>query len=522
MVVMLIAFLVFIKRLFGALFYFLRQAEQIDLLHESRTTSNTYGLARLALAKDKFVLDLAKCRSGFYFGTFEKPLFYDPFQRGNGHMLTTAPSRTGKSSSVIIPALFHWFGGSVVVIDVKGELARLTAMYRRAMGQTVIIFDPFGATGLETISFNPLRILVEDIIHNEARNFLDYARSISLQLIPEKPNSVSNGEFFCNGGRKLITALLLYLAVFESDKCNLPALRKLVWSDSETKAAIAEKLKSNDWFSGLLQDYGNALADMLLPEYIKTYGAFRDNAQNTLEIFDNHSALGKSMLENDFSLTDLLTGNVTLYLILPESKIETHGKAFGLITTILFEIIAASKDSANIMILMDEMGNIGRLPNLPKALSLLPGKGLRLWIVVQSFRQLIEIYGKHLAGLIEEQCSFVQEWSIRSNESCKKWSERIGNETRKTRSVTHEQHSHEMPWRHSINERAHPVKSPDQIRCMPSGKQLVAIDGELVIECDRVAWFEIEPWRSMGKQFALDGKIIPKNVPVRHRLGKGK
>jgi len=521
MVVMLIAFIVLIKRLFDALLHFLRQAEQIDLLHESRTLSNTYGEARLANSQDKFVKHLAKCRSGFYIGTLGKlPLFYDPFLRGNGHMLTRAPSRTGKSTNVIIPALLHWFCGSVVVIDVKGELAKITSKFRRAMGQKVITFDPFGVVGEEGHKFNPLRILVEDVMHNIGRNLHDYARSIALQLIPEKPNSVSDGEFFRNGGRRLITALLLYLAVFDPNQCNLPALRKLVWSDSATKESVAAKLKSHDWFAGLLQDYGNALAEMLLPEYIKTYGAFRDNAMNALEIFDAHSPLGKALLECDFYLSDLLEGNVTLYLILPEAKLETHGKVLGLIITLLLEVIAASNNQQRIMMILDEMGNIGRLPNLSKALSLLPGKFLRLWMVLQSMRQAIEIYGSQMAGLIEEQSSMVQEWSIRSNEDCKKWSERIGRETRKTRSVTHEQHNHDMPWRLSINERAHPVMSADEVRCMGSNEQLVAISGQKVIRCEKLPYFQIEPWRSIAEKYSDQGEIIPKNSPVRHRLGK--
>jgi len=69
----------------------LESAAQINLLHESRILSGEYGQARLATLKDRFVLEMAHDRRGLFIGTLEgKKLFYDPFARGNGHMLTYA------------------------------------------------------------------------------------------------------------------------------------------------------------------------------------------------------------------------------------------------------------------------------------------------------------------------------------------------------------------------------------------------------------------------------------------------
>jgi len=61
----------------------------------------------------------------------------------NRHMLTVAPTRSGKSASLIVPNLLH-SKRSAVVIDPKGELAFLTAKRRRELGQKTFIFDPFG------------------------------------------------------------------------------------------------------------------------------------------------------------------------------------------------------------------------------------------------------------------------------------------------------------------------------------------------------------------------------------------
>ena len=514
--VMGLALIIFIKKIIEFLSLSLHTAHQINLLHESRKLSDSYGHARLAGINDTFIKELIKNRSGFYVGSMAgSPLFYDPYKSGNGHMLTYAPSRTGKTISVIIPALLHWFGGSMFVTDVKGELTAITAKYRKSRGHNVLIFNPFNVLGIRGVNFNPLRILVVDVMKNQGKDLHDLARSIAFQLIAEKPNDMGDGVFFRNGGRRLIITFLLYMAVFMPDQCTLPTLRKLIWAGSNKQKAIAFEMRSSDWLHGLLQDYGNGLAEMLRSEYIKTYGAFRDNAMNALEIYDAHSPMGAAMSSSDFKLSDMLDGKTTLYVILPEAKLETHGSALGLIATLLLETIAAAPKPSPIMMLLEEMGNIGKLPNLSKALSLLPGKGVRLWMVFQSRRQPIEIYGQQMAGLIEEQSSFMQAWSIRGELDRKAWSARIGNKTMKARSLTRDPNNPVSPWRLSINERAASVISEDEIGRMDMSQQLIAIDGQMVIKAEKLAYFQIEPWRKLAGKSPYHKNNYPKNLPVR-------
>src|SRR5215469_12418410 len=84
------------------------------------------------------------------------------------HVMTIAGSRAGKGVSLIIPNLL-FYEGSAVVIDPKGENARITAGRRgkgvaegRGLGQDVYVLDPFGVSGSVSASFNPLAELVFD------------------------------------------------------------------------------------------------------------------------------------------------------------------------------------------------------------------------------------------------------------------------------------------------------------------------------------------------------------------------
>lgn len=472
----------------------LETATQINLLHESRIVSGDYGNARLAILQDGFVRAMVDARRGLFIGVLEgKKLFYDPFRRGNGHMLAYAPARTGKTTSLVVPALLHWTSGSVIVTDVKGELTELTAAWRRKDGQRTLILNPFGARGISGLRFNPLRVLIEDMIKNGGREVHALAKLIALQLIPERGHDAGDGIFFRNGGRRLLVTFMLYLAAFEPKRCTLPGLRSAVWSSEAEKFAIATKMQGSNLFAGLLREYGNALADGLEPEYVKTFGAFRDNAMNALELYEAHTDFGRSLMESDFTFADVLDGKTTLYLILPESKLETHGPWMGLIVTLLLETVAASQAMherrTRLLFLLEEMGNLGRLPNLGKALSLLPGKGVRCWMIFQSRRQSLDIYGPNIAGLIEEQSSVIQAWSIRGLEDRKAWSARIGNATRKGRSVAREAENMFAPWRLSVGERGFPVLSPDEIGRLPEHEQLIAIAGQPVIRAKKLPYF---------------------------------
>jgi type IV secretion system protein VirD4 len=76
---------------------------------------------------------------------------------GEGHVVTIAPTRTGKGVSAVIPNLLL-YPGSIVVTDPKGENYAVTAARRRSLGSRVLAYDPFGviAASEDRARYNPL------------------------------------------------------------------------------------------------------------------------------------------------------------------------------------------------------------------------------------------------------------------------------------------------------------------------------------------------------------------------------
>ena len=99
--------------------------------------TNQYGDARfgtLSEASDARLL----AKQGMIVGTLagRTLISNDP-----GHVLIVGPTRSGKGVSFVIPNGLTW-GGSMVVLDIKGENALLFGQARAARGDKVFVFAP--------------------------------------------------------------------------------------------------------------------------------------------------------------------------------------------------------------------------------------------------------------------------------------------------------------------------------------------------------------------------------------------
>jgi type IV secretion system protein VirD4 len=113
---------------------------------------------------DAKCFDYEECREqgllsgeGIFLGLFgsdtqEGGLNFDPLHyNGERHLVTIAPTRTGKGISVQVPVLLD-YGASLFMIDPKGENAAISARCRRdKMGHEVFILNPFRVLG-DTLS----------------------------------------------------------------------------------------------------------------------------------------------------------------------------------------------------------------------------------------------------------------------------------------------------------------------------------------------------------------------------------
>jgi type IV secretion system protein VirD4 len=125
-----------------------------------------------------------------------------------GHILTIAPTGSGKGISAVIPNLLD-YPGSVLVLDLKGENYAVTAA-RRARFGPVLVLDPFRITGADSAAVNPLDLL------DPASELCD-ADAATLAHLLVLPATEGDTAFWEDEAAALLAGLLLYVAALEPE-----------------------------------------------------------------------------------------------------------------------------------------------------------------------------------------------------------------------------------------------------------------------------------------------------------------
>ena len=118
---------------------------------------------------------------------------------GPQHVLVSAPTRSGKGVSVVIPNLLTW-PQSVVGLDIKRENWDLTSGYRSKYGQRCYLFNP-GASDGRTHRYNPLERVAR--IENPEQRYTELAKIADYFLTVSDKGAASD---FLMEGRELFVA----------------------------------------------------------------------------------------------------------------------------------------------------------------------------------------------------------------------------------------------------------------------------------------------------------------------------
>jgi len=306
------------------------------------------------------------------------------------HLLSVAPTRSGKGVSLIIPnLLLYW--GSAIVIDPKGENAWITAEYRRKMGQKTFILDPWGevnrrygnrAGELEKIArFNPLSIL-----DTSSENYADDVAYLADALI------INQGKdpHWDDSARELVGGLIAYLVEHPEHReknPSLSAMRALLSRPAAEISALAESARALGYESLAARKLGRFAIDS------KETASIISTALTQTAFLDSMT-LAANMRESDFSFDDLITGQATIYLVLPVDKLQTYGRWLRMMVSIGIRTVARNVQQLPlpVLFLLDEFGTIGRLNAVSQAYGLMAGLQMMIWAFVQDLVQLKRDY----------------------------------------------------------------------------------------------------------------------------------
>jgi type IV secretion system protein VirD4 len=240
---------------------------------------------------------------------------------GPAHLLTMAPTRTGKGVGTIIPNLLT-AERSVICIDPKGENAKVTGRARAQFGP-VHILDPFGVTGQRSAAFNPL-----DTLDPNGLDVAEDASTLADALVFDEPGMA--GEAHWNEEAKaLIAGLILAIAVGESpERRHLATLREYLTFPPERFATLLAVMQEMEEVNGLIA----RAANRHLGKSDREAAGVLSAAQRHTHFLDSPrmtAVLGRS----DFRCADLKRNNATIFLVLPPDRISTYSRWLRLLIT---------------------------------------------------------------------------------------------------------------------------------------------------------------------------------------------
>lgn len=394
---------------------------------------------------------------------------------GPAHLLTMAPTRTGKGIGTVIPNLLT-ADRSIICIDPKGENAKVAGTARVRFGP-VHVLDPFEVTGQRSASYNPL-----DLLDPENVDIAEDASTLADALVYDEPGT--GGEAHWNEEAKaLIAALILKIVAAESPgRRHLGTLREYLTLAPERLLALMARMQEMDEANGLIARAAN-----------RHLGKSDREAAGVLSAAQRHTHFLDSprmicvLSRSDFRFKDLKQQNTTVFLVLPPDRLSTYARWLRLLISQSLTDMArdATSPTNPVLYLLDEFAALGHLAPIERAMGLMAGYGVQLWPILQDIHQLRATYGRR-AGTFLSNAAVLQVFGVNDVETAELIARTIGktdvNYTTRSFSNSGTSRAEHISARDLIN--------ADEIMRLKSSKMILLRQGQSPAVVSKIRYFE--------------------------------
>lgn len=384
----------------------------------------------------------------------------------DGHLLTIAPTRSGKAVTSIVPNLLR-YRGSCVVIDPKGEHYEMTSRWRKSIGHEIYRIAPFDhGSGWARHRYNPLAVVRSD----------SDARSLAEQMFPRDPHA---SAFFNDDAAGFLTAAILYVKHnAPPHRRNLAAVCQLASQKGNDLLNVAKKLAEFP----LTAKTGEAILQKTRDRGLQTLEATLESKLALWRDRDIQSSLSGS----DFSFEELKDRPITVYIDVPFGKMAPYAPWLRILLKGALDAMESNRRTPDIPVLfiLDEFLNLGPFPEFRAAIRTHASAGVRLWFFLQDVMSLQEQYpGNSWQPFLT--CSVKQFFGIDDPITGELIGKYLGHETLAylSQSLGHNGSSHIGCWYGDANVNTgtsgsetvqflgRPLMTPDEIMALLSGWQ---------------------------------------------------
>jgi type IV secretion system protein VirD4 len=319
---------------------------------------------------------------------------FDLRYHGQKHLLTFGTPGANKSMGLVVPNLAT-LRRSMIVIDPKGQLCAITKRAREKMGR-VIVINPFGELvdvrpDMQSGGWNPLLQL-----DPESPDFESDARCISEAIVDRSTDSKS--DFFESSMENLWTVFAMWERRTNGSKASLRNIRSELSMPIKVLLQTLKTMAESD-------DYAMQVAGGRAYARLTDANSQSTSMQDVIEtIMKNTAFLNDQRIGTDMKIGggidfgDMHKQITTVYVVLPVNQLRKQAKWLRMFVNLaLSDLFKAPPRVATlppVLFMLDEFGNLGRLPEILNAMNIARDYRIQLWMFLQNLEQLKASYPK--------------------------------------------------------------------------------------------------------------------------------
>jgi type IV secretion system protein VirD4 len=356
------------------------------------------------------------------------------------------------------------------------------------MGQRVHVLDPWGLAGGRA-AYNPL-----DLVDVGSDDAVDDARLLARMLVGERGGE--EGAYWDAEAREVLTALILHVAstAAPGDR-HLPRVRDLLTLPPEAFEALLAEMRDDPAGGGLVARGAAGLQDRSArspKEYLGVLNTARSHTH-----FLASPRMSRVLGRSSFDPAELKRGRTSVYLVLPAERLDTYAAWMRLVIACTLTGLSRTRGVPDppVLLLLDEVGQLGRVEPIERAVSLARGYGVQLWLLFQSLPQVEASYGRRGRSFLAN-AGLVQAFGVADADTAEYFSRMAGEATVRVESenesrgvsgsgvglASHVQHGRAV----TASAQGRRLLTADEVRRLPRRQQLLLVRGEPPVRCERV------------------------------------
>ncbi len=333
--------------------------------------------------------------TGVYVGGWEDEGGNFHYLRHNGpeHVLTYAPTRSGKGVGLVIPTLLSWPQSSVIT-DLKGELWALTAGWRQQHAKNKVLrFEPASRDG--SVCWNPL---------DEVRIGTEYEVGDvqNLATLIVDPDGKGMGSHWQKTSYALLVGVIihaLYKAKNEGLPASLPAVDAMLADPNRDIGELWMEMATYGHVNGQNHPAVGSAARDMMDRAEEESGSVLSTAKSYLALYRD-PVVARNVSKSEFRIKDLMNHDdpVSLYIMTqPNDKARLRPLVrvlMNMIIRLLVDEMSFDKGRSvvhykhRLLIMLDEFPSLGKLEILQESLAFVAGYGIKCYLVCQDLNQL--------------------------------------------------------------------------------------------------------------------------------------